>query len=438
MHLMVVSLRYLACLRRPCLAGLLATLFLASAHAGSDAEAFEPYGKIYPEWKVQRFGRPSLRGAEVGTMGSRRNDRVTLSKDAADKEDTGDHEWSNSYVGIRGQWSGPQVGFGYDVQVLIDLQGAGGPLDNLGENLATRDAILYVEFPALGRIAVGKMDSIYKEWGDRGRMFGITSGNFISTSRLVSGAGWRGEGDTSFHNRRSHTLGWFSPAYAGWEAGVTHSYDEMPDGPGGPGTELSAAAVRWSDARWYAALETEVHRNWLPLSRNEVAGTGATSILNRPQTTTSRDQAWRLSLAWTSPAWKLTGDIARLRYAEADAAGLPGKFRSYANRSWQLTAEYRWSDALRLAGSHVRSSAGECALSAGLPCSTAGLGGEQTGLGVFYAITRTTGLFAIAAHTRNGPGSRYGSAPQGASIASYAIGIKFEFDGNAAHNNDRD
>src|SRR5690606_7143444 len=170
--------------------------------------------------------------------------------DGAPREEFNDHEWSNSYLGVRGEWLASGFRFGYDLQVVVDLQGDRALGRNLQDNAETRDAYLYVDNPALGRLAVGKMDSIYKEWGDRGRMFGITSGNFIGTSRLISGVGWRGSGDTSFHVRRSHMLAWFSPSWSGWELGLTHSCDENGAGPGGRDSKLTALALRWKQGPW--------------------------------------------------------------------------------------------------------------------------------------------------------------------------------------------
>lgn len=414
---------------RPLRFSLAALLFPSAAHAQEMAPPwFEFYDKIYPEWKVQQYDTPSRAGTRVGNMGTLRNNRDVLTSNATEKEDFHDHEWSNSYVGVRGSWIAGGLTLGYDLQALVDLQGEYTSLwSNFRENFDTRDAFVYVDHPRVGRLAGGKMDSIYKEWGDRGRMFGITSGNFISTSRLLSGVGWRASGGTSFHNRRSHTLAWFGPVWSGWEVGVTHSYDDMRDGPGGPGTKLTAAAVRWREGPWYASVQTEVHRNWLPMSLGAVAP-AATSILNNDATTDSRDQAWRFSWAWTEGVWKVTGDFSRLRYAEHDRRGLPGKFRSYHNLTGQLTAEYKINQTWRIAANHVNATAGSCELSGGFSCSTHGLGGYQTGGGVFYAINRSTGLFALAASTRNEDASRLGSAPQGASIASWAVGIKHQID----------
>jgi predicted porin len=408
---------------RPALCACLLSAWLqpAAAQKGGEAVPIDFYGKLYPEWLMQRYGTPSARGTVVGNMGTLRNDTTVLAKDASPKADTDDHEWSNSYVAVRGRGSGAGLEFGYDLQALIDLQG------NMLDNLRTRDAFAYVGTPALGRLAVGRMDSIYKEFGDRVRMLGITSGNFVSTSRVLSGVGWRGRGETTFHNRRSNMVTWYGPRWGGVEIGASHSFDAARAVPGGEAS-LRAAGIRWGRGPWYAALATEVHRDWLPVSMGDLdSAPAAESILNRAATAASRDQAWRLSFAWSGGDWRVATDWARLRYTETDAEDLPGKFRRYRNATWAISAEYKWSDALRLAANHARGSAGSCELSAGVACSTQGLGGHQTSLGAMYRLTPLLSVFALASHYGNRDAAYYGSAPQGGSVRALAAGVKLEY-----------
>lgn len=406
---------------RPLSIAVCAFAFPAHAHAQDAATPVDFYGRLYPEWLMQRFGTPSGIGTDVGNMGTLRNDRTVLSRDASPKDDVDDHEWSNSYVAVRGQATGGNLQFGYDLQALIDLQG------KVRDNLRTRNAFAYVGTPALGRIAVGRMDSIYKAYGDRVRMLGVSSGNFVATSRMLSGVGWRGRGETTFHNRRSNMLTWQSPRWGGVEFGLSHAFDAARAARGNKAT-LSAAGVRWRSGPWYAALATEVHRDWLPVSLGDLdAAPAPESILNRPASASSRDQAWRVSFAWADAAWRVAADWASLRYSETDAADLPGKFRRYRNSTWQISAEYRWNAVLRLSANHARGTAGSCALSADITCSTRGLGGHQTSVGALYKLNDVASVFALAARFHNGGAAYYGSAPQGGSVSSYALGVKVEY-----------
>jgi predicted porin len=93
---------------------------------------------------------------------------------------------------------------------LVDFQGS------VSRNFRTRDAFLFVEHPAAGRLMLGQMDTIYKDWGDPVRMLRVSSSNIVSTSRVVSGVGWRAAGEASFNNRTNRMVTWTSPLMAGF------------------------------------------------------------------------------------------------------------------------------------------------------------------------------------------------------------------------------
>ena len=403
------------------LIGWLLAVTASAARAADPDEGFAFYGKLYPEWRDDRYGTGSNKGTRVGNLGTLRNDSTVLSKDVSAKAGTADHDWSNSYLGIRGRFATGPVVLGYDLQAQIDLQG------NAIDNFRARDAYAYIEHPALGRIYAGQMDSIYKEYGDRVRMLGISSGNFVSTSRVLSGVSWRGQGETTFHNRRGNMVAWESPVWSRFQIGLSHSFDSGARVTGSADT-LSALALRWREGPWYAAVATEIHRNWLPMSLgNDGIVPATTSVVNRPDTTRSRDQAWRLSAGWSSGDWRLATDIARLRYTEDDSAGLPGKFRFYGTTTWQFSAERRFADDWRASFNHARGAAGQCRLSGDVACSAEGLGGHLTTVGALRQINRELSLFLAAQRVHNGPGGRFASAAQGGSVRTLAAGMKYEF-----------
>lgn len=383
--------------------------------------AIEFHGKLYPEWRIDRFGQPSNPGTEVGTLSTLRNDGSVLTRTPSPKAEIAGPEWSNSYIGIRGQREAGDLSLGFDLQAVIDLQG--GAIDNF----RARDAYAFVEHDALGRVSIGRMDTIYKLYGDRVRMFGVSSGNFIGTSRVGAGISWRGQGETTFHNRRSSTLAWQSPVWSGVQLGFSHSFDSGSVVAGNDDT-LTALGARWRRGPWYFAIATEIHRNWLPLSLGSPGVIpAATSILNSPATARSRDQGVRLSAAWSQDGWRFATDIAQLRYTERDAPDLPGKFRSYATTTFQASVERRLSADWQLGLNHARGAAGTCRLSGEVACSTEGLGGHQTGLGAMRRVTPELSVFMLAQHVHNAPGARFASAPTGATVRSFALGIKYEF-----------
>lgn len=377
------------------------------------------YFNLYPEWREQHYGTPSTAGTDVGTMGTLRNDTTVLAKNATPRDTFRNQQWSNSYVGVRGTvFRQGDFSFGYDMQGLINLAG------RFQSNLRMRDAFVYVDHPDFGRLSYGQMDTIYKEWGDPVRMLNISSSNIVSTARTQSGVGWRAAGETTFNNRVDHQALWVSPQWSGFTLGASHSTRPVI-ATEHVKTSLSAAAVQWRRGPWYAALATEVHRDWLPVSKAaDTPASAATSIRNLPATATSRDQGWRLSGAYIEGPWRFGADVARLRYTENDSVALAGKFRSYANYTGQISGEYRIDSRWRVAANHARASAGSCALSAGVACSTNGLGGNQTSLGAMAGINEIASVFVLAVHTRNHPAASYGSSAQGANTNAYAVGIK--------------
>ncbi|MBI5277265.1 MAG: porin [Burkholderiales bacterium] len=365
---------------------------------------------------MQHYATPSTSGADVGNMGTLRNDRTALTSNVAPRATLVGEQWSNSYIGFRGQLRPGPVTVGYDVQGEIDLRG------KFRENFRTRDAYVYAEHPMLGRLTYGQFDTMYKEAGDPVRMLGISSGNIVSTARVVSGVGWSAAGPTTFNNRVNHMWAWLSPAWRGFNVGVSHSTEPVDTLPHLE-PSLSAVSLQWRDGPWYAALATEVHKDWLPMSLG-TSVPAATSIRNLPASARSRDQGWRLSGAWTDGPWRVGADVARLRYTEDDTAALAGKFREYGNTTGQVSVEYRWSKQLRLAAHHARATAGSCGLSGGVACSTNGLGGHQTAVGAMLAVNDMVGVFALAVRVGNGAAARYGSSAQGAATNIYAVGLR--------------
>jgi predicted porin len=385
------------------------------------------YGRLYPEWRVDRFFGGSPAGSDVGHMGTLRNDTTVLSRDTVTKNHVSDWEWSNSYVGLRQRWRLASWSVGYKYELYVDTVGEADPWTNLGRNLNKRNAYAYVDHSDYGWIALGQMDSLYKAWGDRYRMLGISAGNFISTARIISSPGWRGSGDTSFHNRRANTLAYVSPRSQGWQVGSSYSFNESDSGPGGAGTQLWAYGVRYSDSHWYWALAEEWHYGWLPISQG-VISPSSTSLRHDAGLSDSQDRATRLSMGWRQGGFRIGADVARLRYSETTVIPSAGKFSAYRNWATQVTVQQRINPSLSLAFSYAIASPGQCELTAGVACSTHGLGGYQMNAGAMYHLNRQVGLFALVSEIKNRPASLYGQASQGSDILSYAAGVLWRFD----------
>jgi predicted porin len=385
------------------------------------------YGRLYPEWRVDRYFGGSPAGSDVGHLGTLRNDATLLTADTVTKSDASDWEWANSYVGFRQRWQGAAWSVGFKYELYVDTAGEANAWSNLRHNLDKRNAYVYAEHQEYGWVALGQMDSLYKAWGDRHRMLGISAGNFISTARILSSPGWRGSGDVSFHNRRANTLAYVSPRWQGWQIGSSYSFDESDTGPGGMGTQLWAYGLRYSDKNWYWALAEELHYGWLPISQGST-NPSSTSIRHDGGLSDSQDRATRLSMGWRQGGFRVGADIAKMRYSETSAQPSVGKFAKYSNWATQVTLQQRLTQSLSLAVSYAIASPGQCELTGGIMCSTNGLGGYQLNTGAMYHVNRQVGIFVLVSEIKNRPASRYGQASQGSNILSYATGVLWRFE----------
>lgn len=400
--------------------GAVSAIWPAQAQTDTPAAGIRLYGNLYPEWKSQSFGQPATAGQAVGTMGTKRNDRTALTSHVSAKPETEGQEWSNSHVGMSGETRVQGLRVGFDLQALVDLQGGW-----MG-NMRARDAYVYIDSPKWGRVRWGRMDSPYKDVGDRIKLGGISSGNFISTSQLISGTGWKPSGLATFHNRMSDTWAWSRPFGPGFEVHLSHTRRPVQS-VATDNASLSAAALVWSDADTYMALATEVHRNWMVMSYGSSTSLpAASSILNPTPLAGSRDQAWRATVEQIFGAVRLGADVARLHYSESGSLD-PGKFRSYDNLTFQWGAEWKLNAQWLLSFISAVAGQGECRLSADVACDTQGMGGRQRNMGLVYRWDSQWRWFVLDTRIRNGAGTFYGSAAQGAPTHILGAGIQYQF-----------
>jgi predicted porin len=74
-------------------------------------------------------------------------------------------------------------------------------LDTGTGTFSSRNSFVGLSHRMLGTVKLGKMDSIYKEYGDTFAMFGISSGNFVSASNVLSHIGIGTNNNARFHER---------------------------------------------------------------------------------------------------------------------------------------------------------------------------------------------------------------------------------------------
>jgi predicted porin len=282
-----------------------------------------------------------------------------------------------------------------------------------------------------GTIRLGNMDTVYKSIGDQMPFLGILSGNFMSTSNVLSKASFTTNSASSFHLRRANSFYYTSPQIAGF----TGLFDWSPNETVGDAKSgVISTGIKYENGPIYAALAYEMHKDMFGGSAGLTANGGAAAALANTFATgaTSKDQAVRGTFQYSfGNDWKAEVDVSNLRYAESGQTGA-GKFDSYRHNTWAVGVE-KDIGAISLVGSYGREGAGSCSLSGGVACSTDGLDTQMLNLGVGYSLSKRTELFAVAskywtgasAYAQNSYSTTKPSAGQDTTIV--AVGISHSF-----------
>lgn len=419
--------------KKTILALVVGTAFAAPVVAQTTGSTIEIYGRLYPQ----------VTSAEAtGATDPADNEERRLSVDT-----------SNSRIGFRGQ---EQLGGGLaaiwqlETRVRFDT-GAG----NLWAG--NRDSFLGLR-GGWGTVKFGNFDTVYKSYGAAvGSFFGVSSGNFVSSSNVlselgvapgggedgegrdcraapVSGANCPGQGTASgFHVRANNSIQYETPEFGGFQAALQYSPDEFKGNPTRPrdpniNAELWSFGVKYETGPVYASVQYERHNDWFDASTNFDAGTGSAFGPLATTTTDSRDQAWRLSGKFAvTPQHRLTGDLAQMEWKESGPVG-SGEFK---RNSWALGWEARWGGPWRTELTYTQAEKGSCSVSAGT-CSTDGLDGKQIAAGLGYAFSKRTVVYAIGAKLTNGTNAAFNNAANldvnnGADVKQFALGMSHSF-----------
>lgn len=395
-------------MQRKCL--LAFAVAVATAGADATAQSLTLYGRLYPEVVWTRMSGATPVGAPVSTLAGKPTGEGFSNVVKMDS--------SNSRFGLRGEeplGGGLKAIFQIEQDVFVDT---GGSLT------ATRDTFVGFESERYGELRLGRFDTVYKEIGDTLSFLGVSSGNFVSNSNLLSKQGFGTSSAGSFHLRRANSIRYTSPDYGGLQGLVQYSPDEAHT--------TSRNAYLWSigatyrNGPYYGALAFELHNDTFGGSRNVPSALSNTSDPNAR----ARDTAVRATLEYRFSRHTIEGNLAEMRYRER--GGKSGRFESYRHTSGSVGVVSRWGDAWRTAVAYIHAGAGSCALFDDVPCSTSGLEGNQVSLGAAYYFSRRTYLFALYAKLWNGASAQYNNVdgidvPPGADPQQFALGITHNF-----------
>jgi len=399
------------------------------------------YGKLYPQFGYGSSKDATKTGSPVSTL-------VSLSGICGTSGSTGGCtgttqgsryavDVQNSYIGFRGERTiSAPLKFIWQIETATNFDEGTGTWASRNSFVGARTNF--------GTVKLGNMDTIYKEYGDTFQMFGISSGNFVSASNVLSHIGVGRSNTARFHERKANSIQYETPQIAGFTAGYQYSPDEQRDttdtvpatgcttGPGagncGRDASLHSFGVKWDSEKFYASVHREVHNDFFGGSNN-VSSTLSNAGTNGAH---SRDTGTRFSAeVRIIENHRVTFDISRLDYRErGQAAGT--HFERYKHNTMAIGWDGGFGGPLRLAAQYVRGNAGSCNLTGGTSCSTDGLTGWMLNVGARWRFDRQTFIYGIAGKLNNGPSTRYDNwaaadPSRGADIYQAAIGVSYTF-----------
>jgi len=395
------------------------------------------YGKLYPQFIRATSSGATETGASVSTLASPTTGLCgTASSAGACNGTTAGSRFAvdsqNSYLGFRGERKFGNTGLKgiWQIEQSIELDGAvAGVFSNRNTFLGLAGGF--------GTVKLGNMDTIYKEYGQVEEMFGLTSGNFISPSNVLSQIGIGNSSTSRFHERAKNSIQYQTPEFSGFQAGLQYSPDETKNDVGYTlNKELWSMGVKWESGPLYLSAQYERHKDFFGGSFNVSSSlanlvTDANGNKVPAPDAHSKDTAMRFSAAYKFGNHRVAGDIARLKYEESGQIAAPSKFVSYEHTNWAISFESSWGGPWRTAIEYVSGGEGTCKLTIG-DCSTTGLKGALIGGGVAYDLDKQTFLYALAAQLKNDPSAIYSnwaaSKPaRGADITQIALGMAYRF-----------
>jgi predicted porin len=396
------------------------------------------YGKLYPQVIWAQSKDATSGGSAVSTLVSTSG---TLSGTGA-VATPGSRvavDSQNSYLGFRGERNLGSTGLKgiWQIEQSIELD------TGSDATFSSRNSFLGLA-GGFGTVKLGHMDTIYKEYGQVESLFGLTSGNFISPSNVLSQIGIGNSSTARFHERASNTIQYQTPEIGGFQAGLQYAPDETRNDVGNVGAtggalqtnkQLWSMGVKWESGPLYLSTQYEIHKDFFGGSSNVGAsslrnGTGSGSSFVPDAAAHSRDTGLRFSASYKLGNHTIGGDISQLKYQETNAAAT-AKFQEYKHITWAVSIESKWGGPWRTAFEWVRGNKGTCKITIG-DCNTDGLTGDLFAGGVAYDLDKQTFLYALVAQLNNGDSARYdnwaaSSPARGADVTQAAVGMAYRF-----------
>jgi predicted porin len=342
------------------------------------------YGKLYPDITHVNVSGATPTGGAFSSLSAAPTTKNNLSATSMDSP--------NSRLGFKGS---EDLGDGLKAIFQLEM-GFSSDTGAATDSTAPFSRNTFVGLSGgFGTVKLGNMDTVYKELGDQMPFLGLVSGNFMSTSSILSKPTFTTNAASSFHLRRTNSFYYSSPNVGGF----TGLFDWSPGEVAGDSTGgVYSTGVKYENGPIYAALAYELHKNMFGGSFGVPAAIANPTAV--PGAASSKDQAVRATFQYTwQNGWKGEVDVANLRYTESGQASA-GKFDSYKHNTWAIGVQKEMG-AWTFVGSTGAEGAGTCSLSGGVACSTRGLNARMYNLGVGYALSKRTMLFGVYTRMSN-------------------------------------
>ncbi len=378
---------------------------------------WELYGKLYPEFVSVSHSGATAGGVSAATLAG--SSTVAATK-GVNPTNFNALATSNSRVGIRGHKT---LGSGLTAMAQLEYKIAH---ETSGVNLSARNSFLGLE-GGFGTVKLGVMDTVYKEIGDTLSFLGVSSGNFVSNSSILSKTGFAKKdvslsSASSFHLRRANSLQYQSPRFGGAQLHLQYSPDEVKTAT--TNADLWSTGVSYKNKGLYLALAHEIHNDFFGGSKNTALSNIGTAGAH------SRDTGTRATAGYKFGNTRVELNLATIKLSES--GGAAGKFESYKKNSYSLGLQQKFGK-LTAQASYANSAAGSCTLVGGAACTTNGLEGKQLNLGVSYALPEAD-LFILYSRLNNGSSAKFDTRENdttalepGTDVNQLAVGVNFSF-----------
>lgn len=375
------------------------------------------YGRLYPEVASLSFSGATATGARMATMSPAAAGTPGATTVLMDSP--------NSRAGFRGSedlGGGMkaiyQLEMGFGVDTGNNSSGTAGALFSRNTFVGMKGGF--------GTVKLGSMDTVYKELGDTMSYLGISSGNFMSTSNILSKPGFGTSSASSFHLRRGNSLYYESPEFGGLQALYDYSFGESPGSTSS--LRVISAGLKYEAGPLYLAVAHEIHDNLFGASKNIPAAL-ANPTTGAVVTSVDTGTRWTAQYRFNSDS-RIEGNYVTIKYDESGGAAT--RFANYKHNAWSLGGEHKIG-AVTLVASYGAAGAGSCSRVGGIACDTTGLDGKMYDLGAGYSFSKRTLVFAFYTKLVNGSSATYTNVVSdarptpGQDIGTFALGIKHDF-----------